>query len=254
MEARRVDASRGWQWLVRGWELFTRNPGVMILYMLIWAGISIVAGMIPFIGGLAMAVVAPVMLAGWHEAADLLSRKEGISANILFEGFRRREKTGQLITLGAILLGCQLALVVVGMIFIGSGMMGIMGATDPSGGMMTGGQIAFSAGAVFGLLLTLTGATIVLMAYLYAVPLIWFGGLAPMDALKSSFSACLRNVMPLLVFSLIYLILIPLAILPFGLGMLVLIPVSLSAIYASYRDLYPPDSPEGMSAPPREGV
>ena len=254
MEARRVESAQGWQWLVGGWSLFTRNPGIMVLYVVIWFGIAIIAGMIPFIGGLAMALVTPALLAGWYEAADLSSREEAISANTLFEGFRRREKTGPLITLGAILLGGQLALMVVVMIFIGGGALGMMGAAGHSGGMMTGGQIAFSAGVVFGLLMALIGATILLMAYLYAVPLIWFGGLAPMDALKSSFSACLRNVMPLLVFSLIYLILIPLAILPFGLGMLVLIPVSLSAIYASYRDLYPPDSPEGMSAPPRGGA
>ena len=250
MEARRVDAAQGWQWLVGGWELFIRNPAMLILYVVIWFGLSIVAAMIPFVGGLAMALIAPILLAGWFEASHLTSRQEEISASTLFEGFRRSEKTGPLITLGAILLASQLALAVVGTVFIGGAVMGLLAGADSSGAMMTGSQLAFSGGAILGLLLILVGTTVILMAYLYAVPLIWFGGMTPVEAMKSSFNACLKNVLPLLVFSLIYLILILLAILTFGLGMLVLAPVTLCAMYVSYGDLYGPVSSDTETGTP----
>ena len=60
----------------------------------------------------------------------------------------------------------------------------------------------------------------------------------PFDALKSSFSACLKNFMPFLVYGLAFLVLAVLATLPVGLGWFILIPVTQASIYASYKSLF----------------
>ncbi len=236
MEATRVDAAEGWQWIVSGWETFIRNPGMLVLYLVILLGIAIVLALLPFIGHLVMMLILPVLWAGWYEAAQRLSRGESISADTLFVGFRSGDRLGPLVTLGAILLAGEILLMVILVFFVGGTVLGFVGnmGTGSSGeGMVLG------AGMVLTLLIVVAGGGLLAMAFLYAVPLVWFRNLPPVDALKSSFSACLTNFMPLLVFSLVYLVLIPLAILPLGLGLLVLGPVTYCALYASYCAIYP---------------
>jgi uncharacterized membrane protein len=44
--------------------------------------------------------------------------------------------------------------------------------------------------------------------------------------------------LPLLVFGLVYLVLAVVAAIPFGLGFLILFPVTICALYASYREVF----------------
>jgi uncharacterized membrane protein len=65
-----------------------------------------------------------------------------------------------------------------------------------------------------------------------------FNDVPPIEAIKSSINASLKNVVPLVVFLLIYFVLAVIAAIPFFLGFLVLTPVTAAALYASYRDIY----------------
>jgi uncharacterized membrane protein len=76
------------------------------------------------------------------------------------------------------------------------------------------------------------------MAVWFAPPLVVFHDLGAGEAMKSSFVACLRNVVPFLVYGVILLLLSMLASLPFGLGWLVLGPVLAGSLYTSYRDIF----------------
>ena len=60
----------------------------------------------------------------------------------------------------------------------------------------------------------------------------------PLAALKASFNACLKNSPPLLVYGLIVMLLVFFAVLPVGLGFLVLMPVLSGSAYVSYRDIF----------------
>jgi uncharacterized membrane protein len=73
------------------------------------------------------------------------------------------------------------------------------------------------------------------MAFVYAGPLVMFQNVAPIEALKGSFNACLQNIIPFIVFAIICAILSVVATLPFLLGWLVLGPVLCGAVYASYK-------------------
>ena len=67
-----------------------------------------------------------------------------------------------------------------------------------------------------------------------------FRGVPAGQAMGSSLRANLRNVLPLLVFGVIYLFIAVLATLPLLLGWIVLLPVSAGMLYLSYKDLYEP--------------
>jgi uncharacterized membrane protein len=56
--------------------------------------------------------------------------------------------------------------------------------------------------------------------------------------MKASFVACLRNIVPFLVYGVILFVLAIVASIPFGLGWLVLGPVMAASLYAGYRDIF----------------
>ena len=76
------------------------------------------------------------------------------------------------------------------------------------------------------------------MALWFAPALIVFDNLKPVDAMKASFFACLKNMVPFLLYSIILLVLCVIAAIPLCLGFLVLGPVIIASIYAGYRDVF----------------
>jgi uncharacterized membrane protein len=64
------------------------------------------------------------------------------------------------------------------------------------------------------------------------------GGADPAEAMKNSFVACLKNIIPFLIYSVILLVLAIVASIPVMLGFLVLGPVIVGSLYASYRDIF----------------
>jgi hypothetical protein len=74
----------------------------------------------------------------------------------------------------------------------------------------------------------------------FAPVLILFDGMGLVDALRVSVRACLINIWPLLVFSLSITVLLVAALVPFGLGLVVFVPVVLASFYTSYRDIFRP--------------
>ena len=77
-----------------------------------------------------------------------------------------------------------------------------------------------------------------LMAYWFAPVLVGLNGLSAADAMKLSFKASLRNMLPMLAYSVIIVGLMIVAIIPFGLGLLVVIPTMMTSLYTSYQDIF----------------
>jgi uncharacterized membrane protein len=78
----------------------------------------------------------------------------------------------------------------------------------------------------------------VVMAVWFAAPLIVFHERSAVEAMKESFTGCLKNILPFLLYGVIAMLLGILASLPVGLGWLVLGPVIAASVYTSYRDIY----------------
>jgi uncharacterized membrane protein len=76
------------------------------------------------------------------------------------------------------------------------------------------------------------------MAFWFAPALVVLRGDEPLAAMTASFHACLRNVPPFLVYSLLGIVLAIVASIPLGLGWLVLAPVYAATLYTSYKDVF----------------
>jgi len=231
-EPRGVDGGRGISWWSESWTLFMKNPGLWILFGVIMFVIFAVLGFIPFIGGIAALLLAPVFVGSWMLAARKVDTGGTLELNDLFAGFQA--KLQPLLIVGALLLAAGVVMgLIVGALGFGSAMGFMMGGSQSGAGMaaaMGAGMLAMLVMLVLGFILA--------MAFWFAPPLVVFRDVAPVDALKASFAASMKNVVAFLLYGILYIVAAIIASIPFGLGWIVLIPLVMLSVYVSYRDVF----------------
>ena len=231
---RAVPAARGWSWIVDGWELFKRQPGAWIALVIVALLIFIGMALVPFLGSLAGMVLTPVFAGGIFAACREQDQGRPLTVSHLFAGFR--ERFGTLLSIGLIYSrhhdrgharrGCRHRC-------------GACWTLVGSGGGPRGDGQAWASRSrlrgliVFALLLP------VFMAFWFAPALAMFHQQGPAEAMKASFVACLKNVVPFLVYSVVLMPLAFVASIPLGLGWLVLGPVlAASPLHELSRHLF----------------
>lgn len=230
---RSVEVARGTAWWTESWALFMKNPGIWVLFGIIFIVGLMVLNIVPMIGGLAAAVLAQVILGGWMMSARKAESGGALEAGDLFAGFK--DKLNPLLVLGALAAVASIVIFMVTFFMGGSAFLGMMlgGVASSTGGVM--------AGAAFGLLALLVGLAlgfVAAMAFWFAPALVVFRDTAPIDALKASWSGSLANVGACLVYGVIWIAAGVVASIPFGLGWIVLMPLTVLGIYASYKDIF----------------
>jgi len=222
-------ASHGWSWIAEGWELFKRQPGMWIGIVLIAFVIFVAAAMIPVVGGLATTLFGPVFAAGVMIGCKALDTGGELELGHLFAGFK--ERTGTLVGVGALYLAAVVVVMLVVGLMMGVGFGAMMG-NDRQAMAAMGITMVLAMLVMFALLLP------AVMAIWLAAPLVVFHEHGALDAMKGSFSGCLKNILPFLVYSVVMMVLAFFATLPLALGWLALGPVFAASVYTSYRDIY----------------
>lgn len=236
---RTVAAGEGLEWLVAAWRLFVDAPLLWIVMIVLYAVFFLAMALVPVIGSLLGNVLYGVIGAGWLAGAHAVAHGEKLALDHLFAGFR--DRTRPLLVLGAFYTAGLVAIVVLSLIFLVIG----LGTSGTIGAILSGdsSQIASIVGAsiltfMVALLIGLALLAPLLMALWFAPALVYFHDEPPLEALKVSFLACLRNWLPFLVYGALMLVLVVLAVIPFMLGFLVLGPLALISVYTSYRALF----------------
>lgn len=228
--SRRVEAGSALNWFRQGWAIFIASPGIWMAMMVILVVIYLGLAIVPLIGQLAAHLLTPVLAAGMLLACQKVSAEQTPDITDLFAGFQR--STGALVTLGVLYMLGMLAVFLMVLLLVGGGMAGGMMINEP-----VGAGIAVGAMLIAGIVALLLSVPLV-MAIWFAPALVVFNGMPPIDALKASFNACLKNSVPFLVYGLLAMVLCFFAALPVGLGFLVLGPVLAGSVYASYQDIF----------------
>jgi uncharacterized membrane protein len=232
-EGRTVPAENGWKWIVEAWNLFKRQPGIWIALTVVFIVISIVFAFIPVLGSLASMVLGPVFAGGLMIGCRAQDEGGELKIEHLFAGFR--ERLGALATIGALYLAATVVIVLFASLATGVKLFSLLaggGASDP------GAVIAAAMTVLLAMLIMLALMIPVIMAIWFAPALVVFHQQGAVEALKSSFAGCLKNVVPFLVYGVVSLVASIVASIPFGLGWLVLGPVIAASIYTAYRDIY----------------
>jgi hypothetical protein len=240
MNIEKAPPSHGLKWLMQGFVLLRRNFFIWLLFVLMLWGMVFVASRVPF-AGLLLALFTPVFLGGLMLGCRALEKGEELEIAHFFAGFRTN--TLSLITIGGFYLIGNV--VIAGLMYAigGQALQQIVSGQaqniDPEILMQAVGpaMVALLAAMILSVPLT--------MAVWFAPLLVVFGNEKPAPALRYSFIACLRNMLPFLVYGLIVLVPLILLMAPFDLanmernpGLWVVALLVLPSIYTSYRDLF----------------
>ena len=225
-------AGTSMNWVGDSWNLFKAQPGVWIGIFLVYMIIMMVVSSIPLLNFFS-GIITPLFTAGWMVAAINCDRNGSAKIDDLFVGFNR--KTGDLIIVGLIAYGMEVGLVII----LTALFMGLVGVNQMIN--MVGDEqqmLQFIPYIMIMVLLFIALMLPIVMMIWYAPILIIQHDLKPWDAMTKSFNGCLKNVLPLTVYSLVFLILILIGTIPLFLGLLIVSPMFMISIYSSYKDIY----------------
>lgn len=229
-ESREVDPGACFDWLRQGWAMFLANPGVWIgstiLLLIILMAISIV----PFFGQIAAHLLVPLFGAGMVQICRHLSADKPAEVADLFAGFRHGG--GPLVMVGVFFVAGVFGIAAIAFLLVSGGVLG--GVVT---GRVGGFGIAFGGVMLAGLLVMVLSVPVI-MATWFAPVLVFFHEMKPLDAMKASFVAGARNWLAMTIFAIFLIVALFFAMLPLGLGLLLLLPVASGAVYASYRDIF----------------
>jgi hypothetical protein len=251
VRAQTLPAAAGWRWIGTGFAIFRRNPPLLAMLVVAYWFTVIFLNVLPVLGALAAAMIAPGLSVGLMQAARNLERGQPAGFNTLFGGLR--ENTRTLLALGGLYLLCTLGILGVSAMIDGGNMLHYLLANSRAE-RAPFEEADFTLPALTVMLLF----TPVLMAYWFAPMLAAWHRLPLVKSLFFSFIACYMNWRPFLVYGLGLLLvagILPglllgllLVIFPEGVSfitgivtvpmVLVIAPAVFASFYASYRDIF----------------
>ncbi len=241
-------AANGLAWTKEGWRLFMLAPipwtGMTALVFLVLMGI----GMVPIVGTLAVHVLSPFIVAGYLAASRGGSTGETISFVYLASGWN--ESRQSLLAIGIFYMLATFLIFALVKFFTEGDMQELLRQSQNPTEMTPEQAELILATALPAMGLGTLLFTPLLMATWFAPGLALFERFPPSRALWWSIWACWSNWRPLLTYSLILgLAGMAALMLPFGLGLLVFLPWTLTSTYAAYQDIFSPaEPPESITA------
>ena len=232
-DPRSVGAARGVGWISDGFGHFRQAPGAWLGICVVGFVIMIVLTLIPFVGVLNN-LLTYVWIGGLMIGCKAQDDGQPIELGHLFAGFR--SKFGSLLLLGvtAMLVGFVVMLVALGPLYaelFSASLSGEPAALDRMASELT-------AGVLLRVLVALLFMIPLTMAIWFAPMLIALNDLTLFEAIRLSFSGCLKNLAPFLLYSILASVLAFVAALPLALGYLVFMPTMFGAMYRAYKDIY----------------
>ena len=233
----RPPAAQGIAWVKQGWDLFKSYPvpwaGMTALVFLILMGV----GALPYVGGFLVHALSPFIVAGFLAASR--ASRNGEIVNFLYLGAGYREGRNSLFVIGMAYMLATLLVFRLVAFFTGGDMSLLMAQIEQPHRLTPEEAEALLQGILPALALGSALMTPLLMATWFSPGLAHFEGFAPGKAMWWSLWACAVNWRPLLVYtSILALLGIVAVIIPFGLGLLVFIPWTLTSTYAAYEDIF----------------
>jgi hypothetical protein len=266
IRANQVPAKNGWGWVKSGVGLVRKQPALWLAMAFVYLALAIVLGQIPFIGWLILVLFTPLCMRGalpvahalagpglpanavpaahefrswWHYLRDLLAR----AARRLFSGFREDDGLTPVMVVSTLLLGGVVVIKILAQL------LKVGGATLPA---ILAGSVGPSVWitALIGLLVVISLEALLLMAFLYTVPLILFRHEHPLPSIELSFGGALNNLGAFAIFISVFaiagevmrvlflLFVFPFDYLTFFIVGLVALPVFIAGLNASYQDLF----------------
>lgn len=233
------DIGAGWRWFTDAWRVFKSAWGTVLLAVLVAWLLSMAASFVPVLGMFAGFVITPFLSAGLLVLLHKADEQRGPTVGDLFAPFSTHFVP--LLLVGLIYLGLFVGIMIVGGILgyllFGDAITGMFNSVAELDQGTVPPDVAWMNLALWGLILMALMIP-VMAAYWFAPALVVMGNYGPGKAFKASLVGCLRNILPMFWYSVIMVVLLVLAVIPVGLGLLVMVPVLAATYYSSFRDIY----------------
>jgi uncharacterized membrane protein len=233
MEIHQVNAKQGLQWILSGFYLFLKAPLAWVFVCFTLMLIAMAMSFIPLLGKFVFTLISPVFLAGIMLGCKDMEQGKLIELKHLFISFRTN--SAPLITIGGIYLIGQILIIGLVMLIGGSQMTDMLlygKRVDESELMGVMSSMLTSS------LIVLTLSIPLMMASWFSPLLVVFHNVPPIVAMQRSFFACLKNFIPFQLYGVTLIVLTILGLMPYGLGLVILIPIIFTSIYVSYKDIF----------------
>lgn len=236
----------GLTWVGEAWSLFKANWGMWIAGVLVIWLITFLLGLLPALGPLLQTIVGPMIYAGIYSVASKADYGQRIEFSDFFVGFQVR--SALLLRLGLLnLAGLLLVFLGTGLLvwlMFGGDQLSTFASTWASmehGGTPNPEAMHGEARQVF--LFSMLVFVALFLPYTaalwFSVPLVFFGDdIRPLQAYGMSVRACIKNILPMFLFSLVLVGLMLLVGLTFGLGLIIVLPVILISGWTGFHDIF----------------
>lgn len=239
MAVQAVAGGQALDWFREGWELFRREALNCVIVTIAWFVLNALLGLVPLVGPLLVVLITPALWAGLLACARASELGFPVGVDTFLSPLTTWRLRRPMLMLGGLLLAAHVGLVVIAFLVAGGSF------ATAIAGVATGNIAAVGGASLVAVLIVLAAVAVIGMAFLYA-PMIVFmsmGATDPVAALKESFQACLANAVPHTVAALLLIPLTFLAVLPAGLGLAILLPVTAGAVWVSYKRIFAPPAP-----------
>ncbi len=257
-----VPAMNGVTWILDGFKNFTTSPLtwslVVFLYLLMLGTLSI----LPFVS-IISTIIAPILMAGLMMCARENKYNSIFYIKNLFDGFRLNG--GKLASLGALYFGLIILLFIVVAVVA---LILILGTAESFEALLAPNSLTPELGLLIllVLLIALSAMIPIIMAFWFAPALVIFHDVDIFEAVKLSFMGCIKNMMPYLIYSLAYIVIYFLAVIPIAIlvslmnsetpnfilltitilvgiaELFIFTSVFFTSIFASYEDIFSTDT------------
>jgi uncharacterized membrane protein len=230
MKVVELPASRGVGWLVQSFQLFRGAALTWIGLCAGWIVITFGLMLIPIIGMVASNLLQPVFFASFAICAYKQLAGERISINDLFTGFRHNVKA--LVNLGALLLLAQLLVLVI------MAALGLPTTSSDQREISVTEYVELLRGKEWILAIGFLLTVIVKGALWFAPPLIAFHGMSMTQSIRWSLYAAIANIGAMMVYGTVLLGIFILGLIPWAIGLVLVIPLAAISTYIGYRDVF----------------
>jgi len=224
-----VRASRGVSWLTQAFGLFRQKPFAWIGLCSGWLVITFGLIVVPFIGGVMANLLWPVFFASFAITALRQMAGEPVVMGDLFLGFKHNFRA--LLQLGAILLIVEIA------IFALMALLGLPVAGEGDSFTLNEYVEALQ-GKEWILLIGFSLSVMVKGALWFAPPLIALHNMSTAHAMRWSLYAALANLGAMVVYGVTLLLIFFAGLVPWFLGLLVVIPMMVISTYIGYKEVF----------------
>lgn len=219
---RSVASGRGLEWLVGGFRTVMKTPVFWLLGGLAFLIGNWLLGLFPVIGSMLSTAASVVAIGALMRSAQALEQgSDPVAAAKLAAGSTPLWILGALAA--AMTFGLYLSMLVMGVSSMGMFML----STGSLGPMV-----------MISLLIMLAFGALMFMAFWLAPALVALRGASPVEAIKLSFAASLKNLVPFIVFFVLSTLACIAGAIPFGLGLLLVFPALIASSYIAYQEIF----------------